>query len=493
MGIMLFMLSAVVRLLIILLLEEACGDGPYRMKYAYLWAKNPSIQWYGVWPPGFMYLGGIFNLIFSNALYSTRILNVILGSLTIPFFYLLVSRVYAHRTALLSAGVLMLFPLHVALSGTSLTEVSFVFEAIAGIYFLIIGSESSGSRKFLYLSLSIALLSLSTMTRYEAWLLIPLSAIYYALKTRRTGETFLILLFLMAFPIAWIAGNIVHTGSILPVYDEAIMGDKFQPTFVIIIRKLTILSSKYIGWFFLFAAAFGLLARLFHCLKNRLNAQEGLYLGTLCGSMGFMLKFALERQEDLMGYGRYFLFIYVLLIPLALLPFRRYLNKSWHMATVLFVFMAVSIAIGSALNKPPMYLTREHPYDIKEFAVWLKSSDYVKDNLFVAEFNEELALYHPDVSSLPVGTSNHYIPVMKAYWKIKRPSLFLMHRNRPRNKRLKSFIEEQLALELGQERLVYEAGSLQAYDLTGVNIEEPSSGEIKYFKKHDYTGGLFGP
>jgi hypothetical protein len=82
---------------------------------------------------------------------------------------------------------------------------------------------------------------------------------------------------------------------------------------------------------------------------------------------------------------------------------------------------------------------------------------------------------------------------MKAYWKIKRPSLLLTHKNRPRDKRLKSFLEELLALELGQERLVYAAGSLQAFDLTGVIIEEPSSEEIKFFKKHDYTGGLFGP
>ena len=150
MGILLFTLSAVVRLLIMVLFEEAGGDGPIRAHYAYLWSKNPYIQAYGVWPPGFMYLSGIFNLFLSNALFSTRILNVILGSLTIPFFYLLVSRVYERKTALLSSGLLMLFPLHVAISGTSLTEVSVVFEVIAGIYFSIIGSEAIGSRKILY-------------------------------------------------------------------------------------------------------------------------------------------------------------------------------------------------------------------------------------------------------------------------------------------------------------------------------------------------------
>jgi hypothetical protein len=438
-----------------------------------------------------MYLSGIFNLFLSNALFSTRILNVILGSLTIPFFYLLVSRVYEHKTALLSSGVLMLFPLHVALSGTSFTEVSVVFEVIAGIYFLIIGSEANGSRKILSLSLSIALLSLSTMTRYEAWLLIPLSATFYAWKTRKTGETFLLLLLLMALPIAWIAGNIVHTESILPGYDAATVGDMIKPSFIIVIRKLTLLSRKYIGWFFLFAAAFGLLARLFHGLKGRLNAQEGLYLGILCGSMLFMLKFAMERQLGLMGYGRYFLLIYVLLIPVAFLPFQRYLNKSWHMATVLFVFMAGSIAIGSALFKPPMYLTREHPRDVKEFAVWLKSSDYHNDYLFTTSYYSILRLYNPDGLSFRVSSQTDYIPVMKALWKIKRPSLLLTHRNRPRDKRLKSLFEELLAIELSQERLVYTAGSLQAFDLTGVIREEPSSEEIELLKKYDYRGRLF--
>ena len=381
--------------------EEAGGDGPIRAQYAYLWANNPSLQVYGVWPPGFMYLSGMFNLLLSKTLISTRILNVIAGSLTIPFFYLLVSRLYERRTALLSAGLLMLFPFHIALSGTSLTEVSFVFEAIAGMYCLIIGSEADGPKKILLLSLAVAFICLSTMTRYEAWLLIPLASIYYAFKTRKIGETILIAIVLMAFPVIWISGNFIHTGSALPGFDAAITGDKAKPAMAVVIRTLARLSSGYVGWFVIFAAAAGLLARFFQGLKRKIGAQEVLYIGFLCCSMAFMFKFAMERQLGLMAHGRYFLMIYVLLMPFVFIIFQRHNKKSWLSATIVFAIASGSMAVSAALYKPPMYLMREHPQDIKKFAAWLESSDYRHDYLLTTSYNSILRVYHPDGSFFP--------------------------------------------------------------------------------------------
>ena len=82
---------------------------------------------------------------------------------------------------------------------------------------------------------------------------------------------------------------------------------------------------------------------------------------------------------------------------------------------------------------------------------------------------------------------------MQAFWKIKRPTLLLTQKHQALDKRLVSLVEEQLAIPLGKERIVYDAGSLQAFDLNGVVMEAASAEDIKLLKKYDYTGGLFGP
>jgi hypothetical protein len=142
----------VVRLLVLLQTAELPADGPARAIYAWYWSQHPHIPVYGQWPPGFLYLSGAFFFLVSDPLFSTRVLNVILGTLTIPIFYALLRRVYDHRVALISSGVLAFMPMHVSISASSLSEVAYLVEALAGILWLVIGVEPFFSLVFLCLA-----------------------------------------------------------------------------------------------------------------------------------------------------------------------------------------------------------------------------------------------------------------------------------------------------------------------------------------------------
>lgn len=129
----LLLTAFVLRLFVLLSSVDIPGDGPARALFAYNWSQSPYIQTSGRnWLPGFMYLAGLFSFLVSMPLVSTRILNLIIGTLTVPLFYALVHRVYGRAPGLFSAAVLALFPLHAGLSASSLTEASFLFAIIAG-------------------------------------------------------------------------------------------------------------------------------------------------------------------------------------------------------------------------------------------------------------------------------------------------------------------------------------------------------------------------
>ena len=156
--------ALIIRFGAFIIFEEPPGDGPSRAIWAYTWAESPHLVTQGIWTPGHLYLSGAFSFIINDPLVSARILNLILGGLTILFFYLLIDGLYDRFVALLSCLILTIFPLHIGLSVTSLTEVSFLFQIISGTYFLVLASEHQAKRRITYLLLSMILLFLSMMT-----------------------------------------------------------------------------------------------------------------------------------------------------------------------------------------------------------------------------------------------------------------------------------------------------------------------------------------
>src|SRR5215470_5073838 len=103
---MLCLVTLAVRLGLFLVSVDMPGDGPSRAAMSYSWSKSPYLVTHGGWLPGFLYIAGIFNFFVSDPLLASRVLNLILGSATIPLYYLLVRRLYNRITALFASFLL---------------------------------------------------------------------------------------------------------------------------------------------------------------------------------------------------------------------------------------------------------------------------------------------------------------------------------------------------------------------------------------------------
>src|ERR1700741_5651238 len=95
-----FILALIVRTVMMIFTIDVPGDGPTRASGAYAMFLAPRLITYGVWLPGYSYLHSLFYLILENPAVTPRIVNVILGELTVPFFYLLIDRIFDRWSAM---------------------------------------------------------------------------------------------------------------------------------------------------------------------------------------------------------------------------------------------------------------------------------------------------------------------------------------------------------------------------------------------------------
>src|SRR5262245_24525455 len=204
-------LAALVRLVMLVSTVDAPGDGPVRALMAYSWAKAPHVVLHGVWPPGFMYATGLVSSVLPVWI-AGRLLNVALGTATVPLVFLAVAPAFGPVTAILAAAIVAVFPLHVELSASSLSEVSAVFEILLGMVFLMIAAaaRTHGRGHTIPFALAIGGFATASMTRYEVWCLLPVFPWYYWLRTRNAGGTATMAALLLAFPVTWLIGNQVY-------------------------------------------------------------------------------------------------------------------------------------------------------------------------------------------------------------------------------------------------------------------------------------------
>lgn len=136
--------AAAYRLLLLGTRFDVPGDGPSRTANALAWAASPMVPLCGAWPPGYSFVAGLFSLLVPAPLWSARILNVLLGTLSVPALYAVAARTWGRPGALASAAALAVFPLHAELAATSLTETSFVFALLLGWCLLLRTAQDSG-------------------------------------------------------------------------------------------------------------------------------------------------------------------------------------------------------------------------------------------------------------------------------------------------------------------------------------------------------------
>jgi 4-amino-4-deoxy-L-arabinose transferase-like glycosyltransferase len=410
----LLLLALIPRLGALLFWIDSPGDGPARAMLAYDWFRSPHVEGHGIWLPGFMYLAGAFHLVVDDPAVSTRILNVLLGTVTIPIYYLFVRSVYGRGAACFSAAILALLPLHVALSASSLTEVSVLFEVVAGTLLLMVSIESVRARR-LAVGAAVALICLAIMTRYEAWLLVPLFPGYYFLRTRNARASLLILALLAAFPLLWLTGNRIAEGSFFRGYGDALRGTPVThgsaPVNLLSALKLLAGASvDHLGWILPVAIVAGAVLQLLHGWRRGIRLERTLHLLMTGVTWAFLVYVALVRGWRMRSADVYFLFGFAKVLPFAVSPYGRRLAHARLRWSIVVAVGVMSVALAGArmfhasqhAAYSPVFVTQHQPIAMKRVATWLRNSQYRDATIIITHMDWQstyLPLYFPEVWS----------------------------------------------------------------------------------------------
>jgi hypothetical protein len=463
-GLLVLTLTAfAVRFAVLRLTVDVPGDGPTRAGFAYDWAQAPRWETHGAWLPGFMYLAGVFAWLVPS-MATPRFLNATLGALTVPLFWALIARIHGRPSAWFAAVVLVLVPLHVGLSASSLTEVSFAFEMIAAMVFLLVATRVSGHP--VYAALWVAALGLAAMTRYEAWVLMPLFPIYYFLKTRKLLPTLAMTATLLAFPIIWSFGNYVHLGSPFAGFSAAV--DLTETTarglsVVEAVRRIGVIAAVQFGWVIVAAVVVGVMLQIWQSAR-RLLSDETFYLAVFTIYWLAMFRFMMVRGEAL--WVRYLLLGLVLSLPFAAITFVRLAGRRRY---ALAVMLAVSIAVfgvSAWRYRAVRYVTREQPAQVTALSIWLNRSPYHDKTIVLTKMEwQSTYLYFssPQTFSRSIIFSSFTGEAGFREWiESQRPTLLITTEDdagyQPR-------LERALGVRISDRQIVYEDPHFTAYDL----------------------------
>jgi 4-amino-4-deoxy-L-arabinose transferase-like glycosyltransferase len=396
-------LAFFIRLIVLNFTIDVPGDGPTRATIAYIWSISPKFIDHGTWPPGFTYVVGTLSFFLKNPLYSARIFNLLIGTLTVPFFYILVRKVFSYSTSLFSTLLLVILPLHIGISASSLTEISALFAIVAAMVTLIIASEKT-KWQILYLGLSILFLCWGEMIRYEIWLIVPLFPIYFFLKTRRPLFTIIMILLLLVFPTFWSIGNHLYYGDFLQGLSEGVRGSEaVGQKSVNLINASKIIAKKslaHLGIILFISLVIGVILQLYQIVKGKSNIEKLFYISVVFINWSVIFYFAIKRGLSL--YDRYLLFSFVMSLPLVILPTTTYFRNNFKRLFIYIVAAIICIGISIRYYDPQIYITYRQPTEIKNLVDWLRRSPYDDEPILSTKMgwnSTYLPQYYPEVAS----------------------------------------------------------------------------------------------
>ena len=377
-------IAFVIRGLLCLLTLDVPGDGPTRAIMAYEWARAPHLVTWGGWPPGLLYLSGVVSLIAPDPIWSVRAVNLLLGTATIPVFFWLVRRVFTLETAWFAAALLVVFPLHVELSATSLAETSFVFEILLGLWLLTAVRDPSPGQ----LAVGFTALFWATMTRYEAWWFAPVLVVAVATATRRWLPSFGVAVAVVTFPLLWSIGNFLALGHAFYGFDLTQRGAEIAGTHPIVFPEAIAMLASIIGREAGWPLTLSMLVGVFLVpIANGavLRRERGAYAAITATFWLAMTWYAMRRGHVV--FNRYLLLGIVLLLPYAERPWSRLRDRAPKASVVAMVLLVCSTVMPRLGTWPPSasWLTWSPPSDMQALTTWVRRSPYRDATILITE------------------------------------------------------------------------------------------------------------
>ncbi len=134
------------------------------------------------WPPGYPLLLASVYRVFGENVAVAQLLNVVLGTATVGLVYLIGRQALGPRPALVGASIVAGFPSLIFFTAVTLSEVTFTFLALLGIYLLLVEAQSGRGRDLRLLLAAGLVLGLASLVRGQA-LLLPIVLIPFWLRS----------------------------------------------------------------------------------------------------------------------------------------------------------------------------------------------------------------------------------------------------------------------------------------------------------------------
>lgn len=173
----------------------------------------------GVFEPLQFYLIGLALSIWDNLLYSPRLVNLILGTLSILPFYGIVRIRFGEKVGMYAALLFSFYSLHIKYSTVATSEVIYAFVILSAVYFFFRYEEA---RKFVWLLVAAAFINLAAMCRHETPLYIGVLVVLLLVSRRRDpfwrnlGRAAIFGALCILFTALWYWGDYQHHGD--PLY-----------------------------------------------------------------------------------------------------------------------------------------------------------------------------------------------------------------------------------------------------------------------------------
>ena len=471
----LFGLALLLRVVILSSSTESIADGLTRTIQANVWSNSPRWLNSGGWLPGYLYVTGIFSFFIDNPWISLRIFNALVGSLTVSIYFLLLLRIYGAEVALISSSLLLFLPIHIGLSATSLTEVSFLLALVSGMLLLTKAADTKlgSTERLVYLLLACLVTIYATMSRYEAWVILFVFPVYYGWRSKHILGTLIIALCILIFPLYWMINNYLDYEDILPFFRYATKADSdvgvnafwaIAILFQRLIRQITPILFVLLG--------IGLIREFnqqLRSIRNKVkNKEKSLYLIILIVFWTFMGIFTISRGESIRD--RFLLPGIALGLPycyLALDYFKAQFSRK-SLQVLLYSCALVLILYSPGLSlvgvQSPNQLNPSIA-QMKNISRWIENSPYNNAGVIMTEMNWSSLLIALEVPEVRDNFEVIYHESQQCLTNNLDISdgLLVITYNSGKDQRLKQIIEAELGVQLNEDLLIHQASLINLY------------------------------
>lgn len=185
------------------------GDAPSRVWAGWDWLAHPRLLTHGVWGPLHFYLIGLSLWMVPDPVQAPAALSVVFSVASAALLYWFVRLEFGEpREALLVGSTYAVYPIAIRNGVSVRSETPFVFFLLLAMIWLARARGTAGDWR--HAAASGIALTLASMLRYEAWMLIPLLGL---LLWRRPRLLLIFAACALVHPIFWTVGNWVHSGD----------------------------------------------------------------------------------------------------------------------------------------------------------------------------------------------------------------------------------------------------------------------------------------